>query len=155
MIQVTSNLKAGSAAFLKKINRVLGAENLDKMERTIAFNMAGAMRERINEQGKDSSGGDIGTYTPSYVRRRVRKYNRTADTKVILSLTRQMENDMTGGPIKTLDGWGIGFKNPHNYDKSQWTEATYDKKIFSLTEQEKADVRKIGEDFINRGIQQL
>lgn len=63
------------------------------------------------------------------------RYNRTADTKVIISLTRQMENDMT--IIPTEKGYGIGYLNSDNADKVGYVEHTYMKDIFGLTEDEK------------------
>lgn len=151
---------------------VASRDSLDMMSREMAFTIAGEMRTRIHEQGKDSSGSEIGSYSPQYMRVRTDKlppqftrgakkgqtrpkFNRTANTKVVASLTRQMENDMTAGPIKTTDGYGIGFRNPDNYDKSQFVENTYGKKIFSLTQEEKQKAKAIAEDFINRSIQKL
>jgi len=63
-------------------------------------------------------------------------YNRSADTKIIVSLTRQLENDWN--VIATDDGYGIGFLNSHNFDKARWVEAIKKKKIFFLapTEQQ-------------------
>lgn len=62
------------------------------------------------------------------------KYNRTGDTKVILSLTRQMENDYAVVGIE--NGWGIGFTNEHNADKARWNDERYGKKVFTPTEEE-------------------
>lgn len=169
MISITTNIVQVSAKLAKRIAAVASQPVMDALSREIAFHTVGQMRTRIHEKGQDSSGAPIGTYSPQYMRVRqdelpakfvkgIRKgktrpkYNRTGDPKVILSLTRQMENDMSAGPIKTTDGYGIGFKDSHNYDKSQWNEATYKKPIFSLTEQEKDEVRLIAEDFINRQI---
>jgi hypothetical protein len=78
------------------------------------------------------------------------RYNRTSDTKVVLSLTREMENDMkVSSPIKTKLGYGIGYSNKDNYDKSQWVEATYNLKgkIFSLSEEEEKAVIAIAEKY--------
>ncbi len=61
-------------------------------------------------------------------------YNRGTDPKVIISLTRQLENDYAVKP--TEKGYGIGFNNQHNFDKSQYVEATYHKQIFALTDSE-------------------
>lgn len=61
-------------------------------------------------------------------------YNRSSDTKVIISLTRQLENGWS--VIATTKGYGVGFLNPHNLDKARWTEDTYKKKIFSLSPSE-------------------
>lgn len=70
------------------------------------------------------------------------KYNRTSDKKVVASLTRQMENDMrvialSGG------GYGIGYSNKHNFDKSQWVTATYKKPIFNLAQTEIEAIKNI------------
>lgn len=83
------------------------------------------------------------------------KYNRTADTKVVASLTRQMENDFgtnAEDPAQTEAGYGIGFKNPHNYDKSQWVEATYKKPIWQLTQEEQNLVQQIADKFTTDAI---
>jgi hypothetical protein len=155
VINITTNIKGASERLLKRLLSVSSEPNLDAMEREIAFNTVGNMRARIHEQGKDSASTQIGAYPESYIKRRVKKYRRTADPKVILSLTRQMENDMGAGAIKTSDGYGIGFKNNFNFKKSQWNEERYKKKIFALTEDEKAKVRIIAEDFINRAIARI
>jgi len=62
------------------------------------------------------------------------KYNRGIDRTVILSLTRQQESDMT--VIATSSGYGIGYNNPVNYQKSQWEEKMYKKEIWNLTTEE-------------------
>lgn len=79
------------------------------------------------------------------------KYNRTADPKVIASLTRQMENDEKVIPLGAAH-YGIGFSNKHNFDKSQWVEATYQKKIFSTSEEERDTVIAIAEKFAKDAI---
>lgn len=62
---------------------------------------------------------------------------------------------MSGGAIKTQDGYGVGFKNNFNFKKSQWMEEKYKKKIYNLTKPEVSQVRIIAEDFINRAIQKI
>lgn len=61
------------------------------------------------------------------------KYNRSNDTKVVISLTRQMENDMV--VIPTELGAGIGYNNSHNLQKVEWMEdpkdGVYKKPILS------------------------
>lgn len=172
MINITTNLGSVSASLIKKMQVVASRDSLDMMSREMAFSIAGEMRTRIHEQGKDSSGAEIGNYSPEYMRVRTDqlpqqftrgekkgdtrpKFNRIANTKVVASLTRQMENDMTAGPIKTTDGYGIGFRNSENYNKSQFIESTYNKKVFALTEEEKKKAKAIAEDFINRQIQKI
>jgi len=74
----------------------------------------------------------VGTARPNY--------NRTADTKVILSLTRQMENDLS--VVETSGGYGIGYLNPDNLKKARWCEETYKKKILSKLTTEEIELAK-------------
>lgn len=71
-------------------------------------------------------------------------YNRTSDTKVVISLTRQMENDFT--VIATENGYGLGYLNALNFNKAGWVEETYKKKIFSLTPDENTQAGVIAND---------
>lgn len=112
------------------------------------------------KQRKDKE-GDAGYYTkgmkatfdiksrqPSSARPR---YNRTSDTKVVASLTREMENDM-----KVIIGKNdtfIGFSNEHNYNKSQWVEDAYKKDIWDLTVEEDAMVDELVNDFVDNMLQ--
>ena len=80
------------------------------------------------------------------------KYNRTADPKVVASLTRQMENDESVMPTPT--GYGIGFNNSDNYNKSQYVEATYKKPIWKLTEEERQLAKKTAQQFTNENLKQ-
>lgn len=160
MIEITSNIKEVSARLYRRLLNISTPENLDKLSREIGITLAGEMRERIHERGEDSSGAQIGTYTPAYLRTRQQNYGRTADPKVILSLTRQMENDFTTGinnpdPTKTPDGYGIGFKNDDDFKKSQWAEENYKKPIYKTTTTEKQFAHTIAEDFVNRQIKNI
>lgn len=74
------------------------------------------------------------------------RYNRTNDTKVVISLTRQMENDFS--VIATAKGYGLGYSNPENAKKVEYVEETYKKKIFALTKEEKEKAAQIAGDFI-------
>lgn len=75
------------------------------------------------------------------------RYNRTNDTKVVASLTREMENDMKViiGDEDAL----IGFSDSHNYDKSQWVEATYKKDIWELDSNENMMIDELVNDFLD------
>jgi hypothetical protein len=136
--------------------------------RPVVTELIPMMTERIHQDGKDSTGEQIGTYSEGYMKVRTgqfrsapRKtkgadkgeirnagtysrgknkgkarpqYHRSNDTKVVVSLTRQLENDWA---VKaTPKGYGIGFLNSHNADKAGWVEETYDKKIFKLSKAE-------------------
>lgn len=76
------------------------------------------------------------------------RYNRTADTKVIISLTRQMENDFS--VIATEKGQGLGYKNIENARKVGYVEETYKKKIFRLTSAEKEQTKKLAVSFVQK-----
>lgn len=119
----------------------------DKMTRLQAVSLMAVMRERIHVQGKDSSGAPIGTYTPAYMRTRV-KAKRGTSTKVILSLTRAMEDSYEVYPI--AKGYGIGFNTMENMQKARWCEDTYKKPIFAPTAEERALVKQIADDFITK-----
>jgi hypothetical protein len=79
------------------------------------------------------------------------KYNRTGDTTVILSLTRQMENDLTVIPID--NGYGVGYHDSLNFQKAGWAEEKYRKKIFSLTPEERKTMLDIAQQAINKALQ--
>lgn len=93
----------------------------------------------LKDAGSFSKGSKTGVARP--------KNNRTADTKVIASLTRQMENDESVLPSGS--GYGIGFNNADNFQKSQWVEAAYKKPIWKTTTSEKELAIKVAQDFTN------
>jgi hypothetical protein len=105
---------------------------------------AGVFTDRVIKLNKN-----VGVFTGEEKVGKARpQYNRSSDTKVVASLTRQMENDEKVIAIGE-NSYGIGFTNSHNYDKSQWVEATYNKKgkIFSLSESEQQAVANIAAKF--------
>lgn len=100
---------------------------------------------------KGKNKGEIrkeGVYTRGINKGKPRiNYNRTGDTKVIASLTRQMESDFA--VVATENGYGLGFNNPENFKKSQYVENTYKKKIWSLTDPEKERAIEVAIDYTN------
>ncbi len=131
---------------LKNVSLTLTDIQRDKMTRLQAVSLMAVMRDRIHVQGKDSTGAQIGTYTPAYVKYARKKAKRGADNKVILSLTRAMENSYEIYPIE--NGYAIGFNTRENMQKARWCEDTYKKPIFAPTEEEKTLVQQIAQDFI-------
>lgn len=78
---------------------------------------------------------DYGTHTKgANIGNKRIKYNRGNDSKVILSLTRQMESDMAIIPVE--NGYGIGYNNSDNFDKAMWNNKRYGKEVFSLSQEE-------------------
>jgi hypothetical protein len=146
------------------------AVGADKLTRVVASTQFANMKRRIHNEGKDSEGNDIGNYSPGYLKYRQfgfkgktyvrgknkgqdrgeknKKPNRTSDPKVVLSLTRKMEGDMDFFRIQT--GWAIGYKNSQSFDKSQWNEETYKKKIFDATQKELIEMQLAAMAYIRK-----
>jgi hypothetical protein len=178
MIQYTSNI---SQIVRLKIEQIALLQNPDQLLRTVALAVLPELKKRVHVEGKDSSGAQIGTYSPGYMKLRTGNYgnadrfsrgakkgqvknsgvststgkarpnyHRSADDKVILSLTRQMENDLSVMPAGS--GYGIGYNNPFNYQKSQWNEETYKKDIWELTQEERDLAIRVANDFAEQAL---
>lgn len=144
---------------LNSLNERLKAFHIDQLLHSVSNNALDKIAKRVHVDGIASDGSQIGTYSTGYMKLRSgsfksteyvrgknkgqkrRLFNRGSDTSVILSLTREMENDMK--VIKTDDGYGIGFSNSHNYDKAIWSENTYQKAIWELTNGEKEETYEL------------
>lgn len=110
-------------------------KNIKNDIRPVVLTVMSKMTERIHEEGIAADGSQIGTYSSNYLKLRQKKYQRTSDKKVIVSLTRQTENSWAMTP--TERGWGIGFLNKDSAQKMQWVEEQKGKKIAQLTTEEK------------------
>lgn len=88
------------------------------------------------KKGKNKGNNkDAGSFTKGEGKGSSRpKYNRTGDRKVILSLTRQLENDYA--VIAIEDGWGIGFHNAFNALKARANQERYNRPIYDLSADE-------------------
>ncbi len=89
---------------------------VDNLLRTIAQVLLTDIRERIHEQGLNAKGSKIGTYSSSYMKYRMEN-GRGSGSSVILSFTRQMQNDWKIIPVK--GGYGLGFSNNINAIKAE------------------------------------
>lgn len=117
--------------------------------RTGIFGNAGRFKKGKNvgknkNAGTHTKGGNKGAARP--------QHHRSGDTKVILSLTRQMENDyaVVAGEV----GWGIGFNNSHNADKARWNDERYGHKVYDLTKEELAFAVARTEKLIEKNLNQ-
>lgn len=139
------------------ISQVLGkiASNFELLKdkeyllRPLAIETIPNMKERIHKEGEATDGGQIGQYSNGYMRQR-EKANRSDDRKIIVSLTRQLENDWA--VLGTSNGYGIGFNNSFNTQKARWVEAGQKKIIFNLSEQEKQYITERLQELINGAI---
>lgn len=152
MLEVTIHNNELIEELSQKIGLLL---DTDPLNRIVATSMTAVLRKRVHEDGLDANGQPIDTYGPEYLKKRMGKpFNRTADSRMVFSLTRQMENDMK--PIPTEAGWGIGYSNPFNYDKAIWNEQRENKKVLTaLTVEEEDQVQQIAEDYVQNILDQL
>lgn len=124
LAQVLSNLGQSFATIMDK-NYLL---------RPVAIEVLPMMTERIHQDGKASDGSDIGTYSNNYLKYTRKKAGRGENKRIIVSLTRQLENNWS--VLETTNGYGIGFTNPFNADKLRWVEEMKNKQIGALSTQE-------------------
>jgi hypothetical protein len=131
MITVKSNIKVVTGRIKQQLEQL---KNNEYLLRPVAIEVIPLMTERIHQKGTASDDSQIGTYSSSYLKLRQKKYKRDASSKVIVSLTRQLENNWS--VIATQNGYGIGFTNPFNLQKARWVEGIKDKIIFNLSKTE-------------------
>jgi hypothetical protein len=131
MATIKTNIGEVTEAIKAKLAKLGDKEYIP---RTLSFDLIDLLTRRIHIDGKAADDSQIGAYNKDYLSLRKRKYNRTAETKIIVSLTRQLENDWN--VIATDQGYGIGFLNPFNFQKARWVEAIKGKKIFFLSPSE-------------------
>ena len=146
-ITIRTNLPEVTNRLRQKLNRLKDKEYL---LRPVCVDLVDLMTKRVHIDGSASDGTPIGTYSSSYLRHRQKPpYNRTADEKVVVSLTRQLENDWA--VIATKNGYGIGFKNPFNLQKGRWVEAIK-KPFLSLTAQEAQYAQQRFQQLVNEAL---
>lgn len=128
---ITDNIPFVIGNILAKFREL---DNPETVSRAAALALMPELRHRIHVEGKKTDGSAIGTYSNSYLKLRQSKYNRTSDSTVIASLTRQLEN---GYILKaTENAYTIGNASPYNDEKIQHLEEKYGA-IWQLTEKER------------------
>jgi hypothetical protein len=130
-LTVTSNLDQVLTSLGQSLKTIMDPNYL---LRPVAIEVLPMMTERIHKRGEASDGGQIGTYSNNYLKYARQKAKRGMDPKVIVSLTRQLENNWS--VLETSNGYGIGFTNPFNADKLRWVEEAKDRVISQLTTEE-------------------
>jgi hypothetical protein len=131
MATITSNIGEVTGNIRAKLAKLTDKEYIPRL---LSFDLIDLMTKRIHINGLASNESAIGSYNKQYLSLRRRKFSRSTDTKIIVSLTRQLENDWS--VIATDQGYGIGFKNPFNFDKARWVESNKNVKIFNLSSTE-------------------
>lgn len=185
MITIRTNTQLIISQLTERIGSVL---NTQEMMKSVATGVLPVMKKRVHEDGLDSSGKAIGTYSEGYMKVRTGnygnsgtykrgakkgqpkdagkftkgkhkgsprpKYNRTSETKVVGSLTREMENDMIA--IPTDQGYGIGYTREDNHKKALYLDKTYNKRILTqLTAAEEELAQQIAADYVDDIAKQL
>lgn len=141
---------------VNKINLSLTTLNIDEMTRLQATTLLAQMRKRIHVRGLATDGRPIGNYSPGYLKFVRPKHKRSNDSKVVLSLTRSMENGMILFPI--TNGTAIGYATPELLQRARWQEkrpAYGARAIFSPTQQELELVNEIGNNYIAEHMKQI
>ena len=139
-MQVVSNIPMMIAGMMKKFTEL---QNPETVSRAVAVALQPEIRNRIHVEGKNSQGGEIGTYDNTYLKLRQTKYNRTSDSAVVASLTRMLEDSYTAQA--TEKGYTIGFTSPGSAEKVKHLEEKYGT-IWALTDGESEMVKLVAED---------
>jgi hypothetical protein len=129
-LTITTNLPEVLTSLGQSIQEIL---NPNYLLRPVAIEVLPLVTERIHQKGQASDGSEIGQYSNGYLRQR-EKAGRGKSTKVIVSLTRQLENNWS--VLETTNGYGIGFTNPFNADKLKWVAEMKGKVIAELSTSE-------------------
>lgn len=119
MATISLNIDFSQVVSLK--DAVTKLKDPEYLLRPVCLGLIDKMKFRIHDEGQNSSQAQIGTYNPGYLLYRQRKHQRDNSKKIIVSLTRQLENDwkVIPNPPKS---YGIGFANPFNLQKARWVE---------------------------------
>lgn len=134
---------------VNKVDTMLSAIDIDRMTRLQATSLLASIRKRVHVEGLASDGRPIGTYSKGYLKYTRPKYGRKEGGKVVLSLTRSMENSMILFPIE--NGTAIGYATAELLQRAKWQErrkAYGSRQIWSPTDSEREMVEKIGQEYI-------
>lgn len=152
MLRVETNMDVVVSKMVANMSTI----DIDKMTRLQASSLLAMIRKRVHVEGRASDGAPIGNYSKHY-RDRIRpKYGRKEGSKVVLSLTRAMENGMVLTPI--TNGTGIAYLTKELLQRAKWQEKRVcygSRPIWSPTAEERDMVMKIGQKYIDEHFNQL
>ena len=132
---ITDNIPFVIGNILAKFREL---DNPETVSRAAAIALMPELHYRIHTSGKKTDGSAIGTYSNSYLKLRQSKYNRTADSSVIASLTKQLELAYTLKATDkgyTIDNLGNKIQG-ESKTKTEFLEEKYGA-IWQLTEKER------------------
>jgi hypothetical protein len=131
---ITDNIPFVIGNILAKFRKL---DNPETVSRAAALAVLPELHYRIHTSGKKTDGSKIGTYSNSYLKIRQSQYNRTADSNVIASLTRQLEGAYTLKATEkgyTIDNLGNTIENDSK-TKTEYLTEKYGE-IWALSERE-------------------
>lgn len=163
---------AGAVAneYVDLINKINGAIRSEQNLRVALTTVMAIHKPRIFNQGQDSTGSKIGTYSTTPIS--ISKKNQARNTgktyfkggyaeyhgaigkggsNVVLRNTDQMMIDY--GIVFSGGKFGFGFQNGLNANKSGWMTDKYDKEIFQLSDSEVDVLGNVLVEQLNRAIQ--
>lgn len=150
MLELRTNISAVARALADRVRRITA----DSVTREAAVTALAVSKRRIFDEGRNSSGAGIGTYSPSYLR--IRAKRGFSGGRVILTLTDQLRVDYT--LVAIANGYGLGFtggaagtnsSNATSSDKARYAEDRYGS-IFALTNDELQLVQRIVQNRVNK-----
>lgn len=108
MIRVTTNISEVTARLKTKFESLQkGGVSYDKGLRAACASLVGDMKVRIHQDGLNYDGSKIGEYSNPYMR--LRKANNRTDSKdIVISLTRNLENNFTV-VVNDAGTYGVGW----------------------------------------------
>lgn len=155
--------------FTDLINKINAAARSERNIRVALTTTLATHKPRIFQQGFDSKGAKIGTYSTKKAsisrKQQARDTGKTtfqggyAEYKravgknpgfVILRNTDQMYMDY--GIVGSGLNYGFGFQNNDNYNKSQWMEQKYHKVIFDISRNEESILKNVLTDLFIQSI---
>ena len=133
-----------------KLNAALKS---DRAQRTAINTVLTVHKKRIFQDGLDADGAKIGSYSTNPIeipkKKQARNTGKThfkggyAEYKTAIGKNPGYVNLQNFGQMMADYGLmqagpdlGLGFQNPHNYDKSMWLQEKYDKAIFHHSQSE-------------------
>lgn len=150
-------LRSCAVGILPVMKTRIHEKGLDSKDQQIGIYSPGYMKVRTGNYGNSTrykSGKNkgktqnSGVYSRGKNKGKPRKqYNRSADTKKVYSLTRQMENDFSVQP--TQNGYGLGFNNPFNAQKAEWVQEQDKKIVYGTTKSESKLIADIAIEYVN------
>lgn len=142
-----SNIKQISDGLQKKLSAL---KNQEPVIRKIAVHLRSENDVRVFANGQKADGSQIGTYSASYLRSRVRgtsspkKTKFTSDPKVILRNEGLLKEDFK--LIAIRGGWGVGFSTARSAELVPKLEKQYGNNIWGISAKDEKDIDELLND---------